>query len=130
MGRPVHDCMKKRTPFPFFFCSAHIELTNHVATSLHSLVTNFPSLWFYVSHLSPLPHSISHIILHLSPKAGRVPIGAAAAQNSLNDLIVIQSISLQQRNLSVLDRNQYGLVTVNSFKLSDTIGAHLHASKK
>lgn len=83
-----------------------------MATSLHSLVANFPFVWFYVSCLSPLPHSISHIIVHLSPKAGRVPIGPAAAQNSLNDLIVIQSISLQQRNLSVLDRNQYGLVTV------------------
>ncbi|XP_075894517.1 protein FAM149B1 isoform X2 [Nelusetta ayraudi] len=40
------------------------------------------------------------------PSAGRVPVGAAATQNSLNDLMVIQSISLQQRNLSVLERNQ------------------------
>lgn len=62
MGCPVHDCMKKCSPSPFF-CSAHIELTNHVATSLHSLVANFPSLWFYVPCLSSLPHSISHIIL-------------------------------------------------------------------
>nr|XP_033469744.1 protein FAM149B1 isoform X1 [Epinephelus lanceolatus] len=38
--------------------------------------------------------------------AGRVPVGAAATQHNLNDLIVIHSIPLQQRNLGVLDRNQ------------------------
>ncbi|XP_019124871.2 protein FAM149B1 isoform X1 [Larimichthys crocea] len=37
--------------------------------------------------------------------AGRVPVGAAATQHNLNDLIVIHSIPLQQRNLGVLDRN-------------------------
>ncbi|KAK2824462.1 hypothetical protein Q5P01_021637 [Channa striata] len=41
-----------------------------------------------------------------SSTAGRVPIGAAATQHNLNDLIVIHSIPLQQRNLGVLDRNQ------------------------
>lgn len=39
-------------------------------------------------------------------QAGRVPVGAAATQHNLNDLIVIHSIPLQQRNLGVLDRNQ------------------------
>ncbi|XP_075931902.1 protein FAM149B1 isoform X1 [Anarhichas minor] len=38
--------------------------------------------------------------------AGRVPVGAAATQHNLNDLIVIHSIPLQQRNLGVLERNQ------------------------
>ncbi|XP_019124872.2 protein FAM149B1 isoform X2 [Larimichthys crocea] len=38
-------------------------------------------------------------------QAGRVPVGAAATQHNLNDLIVIHSIPLQQRNLGVLDRN-------------------------
>ncbi|XP_037322130.2 protein FAM149B1 isoform X2 [Pungitius pungitius] len=38
--------------------------------------------------------------------AGRVPVAAAATQQNLNDLIVIHSIPLQQRNLGVLDRNQ------------------------
>ncbi|KAM9847335.1 protein FAM149B1 [Aulostomus maculatus] len=36
--------------------------------------------------------------------AGRVPVGATATQHNLNDLIVIHSIPLQQRNLAVLDR--------------------------
>ncbi|XP_037637825.1 protein FAM149B1 isoform X1 [Sebastes umbrosus] len=38
--------------------------------------------------------------------AGRVPVGTAATQHNLNDLIVIHSIPLQQRNLGVLERNQ------------------------
>lgn len=51
------------------------------------------------SRVPPIPAGLQH-------QAGRVPVGAAATQNSLNDLMVIQSISLQQRNLSVLERNQ------------------------
>uniref|UniRef100_A0A3Q2VPE8 Family with sequence similarity 149 member B1 n=1 Tax=Haplochromis burtoni TaxID=8153 RepID=A0A3Q2VPE8_HAPBU len=39
-------------------------------------------------------------------QAGRVPVGAAATQHNLNDLIVIHSIPLQQRNLGVPDRSQ------------------------
>ncbi|XP_047459807.1 protein FAM149B1 isoform X5 [Mugil cephalus] len=39
-------------------------------------------------------------------QAGRAPVGAAATQHNLNDLIVIHSIPLQQRNLGVLDRSQ------------------------
>uniref|UniRef100_A0A3B5M4P7 DUF3719 domain-containing protein n=1 Tax=Xiphophorus couchianus TaxID=32473 RepID=A0A3B5M4P7_9TELE len=39
-------------------------------------------------------------------QAGRTPAGAAATQHNLNDLIVIQSIPLQQRNLAVLERKQ------------------------
>uniref|UniRef100_A0A3Q1EIW6 Family with sequence similarity 149 member B1 n=1 Tax=Acanthochromis polyacanthus TaxID=80966 RepID=A0A3Q1EIW6_9TELE len=39
-------------------------------------------------------------------QGGRVPVGAAATQHNLNDLIVIHSIPLQQRNLGVLERNQ------------------------
>uniref|UniRef100_M4AVV9 Family with sequence similarity 149 member B1 n=1 Tax=Xiphophorus maculatus TaxID=8083 RepID=M4AVV9_XIPMA len=39
-------------------------------------------------------------------QAGRTPAGAAATQYNLHDLIVIQSIPLQQRNLAVLERKQ------------------------
>ncbi|XP_074532435.1 protein FAM149B1 isoform X2 [Halichoeres trimaculatus] len=42
----------------------------------------------------------------LQIQAGRAPVGAAATQHNLNDLIMIHSIPLQQRNLAVLDRNQ------------------------
>ncbi|XP_029376791.1 protein FAM149B1 isoform X2 [Echeneis naucrates] len=39
-------------------------------------------------------------------QAGRVTGGAVATQHNLNDLIVIHSIPLQQRNLGVVDRSQ------------------------
>lgn len=39
-------------------------------------------------------------------QAGRAPVGAAATQHNLNDLIVIHSIPLQQRNLTGLERSQ------------------------
>lgn len=70
---------------------------------------------FFLSSLSfTLPHIPSPCLItfspssHTVPQAGRVPVGAAATQHNLNDLIVIHSIPLQQRNLGVLDRNQYG----------------------
>lgn len=77
-------------------------------------------------NLSPVPQESNHPFMLLStlpttlPKLGlgrvpplaglpvqtqRAPVGAAA-QHSLNDLIVIQSIPLQQRNLSTLERPQ------------------------
>lgn len=63
---------------------------------------------YYLSVLdpSPLPSPPSFCLFHTIPQAGRVPVGAAATQHNLNDLIVIHSIPLQQRNLGVLDRTQ------------------------
>lgn len=62
--------------------------------------------------LSALPTALPKLALgRVPPLAGlpmqtsRAPIGAAA-QHNLNDLIVIQSIPLQQRNLSTLERPQ------------------------
>uniref|UniRef100_A0A8C6SI46 Family with sequence similarity 149 member B1 n=1 Tax=Neogobius melanostomus TaxID=47308 RepID=A0A8C6SI46_9GOBI len=77
-------------------------------------------------NLSPVPQESNHPFMLLStlpstlPKLGlgrvpplaglpmqtsRVPVGAVA-QHNLNDLIVIQSIPLQQRNLATLERTQ------------------------
>lgn len=77
-------------------------------------------------NLSPVPQESNHPFMLLStlpttlPKLGlgrvpplaglpiqtsRAPVGAAA-QHNLNDLIVIQSIPLQQRNLATLERTQ------------------------
>lgn len=61
------------------------------------------SIFYFSSHqLITICHSS-----HTKPQAGRVPVGAAATQHNLNDLIVIHSIPLQQRNLGVPDRSQY-----------------------
>jgi len=38
------------------------------------------------------------------PQAARVPVGATATHQNLNDLIVIHGIPLQQRNLAVLEK--------------------------
>lgn len=80
----------------------------------------------FCGHLSPIPQESSHSFMLLStlptalPKLGlgrvppltglpvqtsRAPVGATA-QHNLNDLIVIQSIPLQQRNLATLERTQ------------------------
>lgn len=83
-------------------------------------LSGLPSLTPVLATPPAPPLCLSHD-LRLSPKAGRVPVGSAATQNSLNDLMVIQSISLQQRNLSVLERNQYELVTVQKSIVSERI---------
>lgn len=64
--------------------------------------------------LSTLPTTLPKLGQNRAPpltaglqfQAARVPMGTAATQHNLNDLIVIHSIPLQQRNLSVLERNQ------------------------
>uniref|UniRef100_A0A3Q2Q3P8 Family with sequence similarity 149 member B1 n=2 Tax=Fundulus heteroclitus TaxID=8078 RepID=A0A3Q2Q3P8_FUNHE len=64
---------------------------------LSTLPTMLPKLG--QSRVPPLPAGAQ-------PQAGRAPAGAAAAQHNLNDLIVIHSIPLQQRNLAALERSQ------------------------
>ncbi|XP_030603258.1 protein FAM149B1 isoform X3 [Archocentrus centrarchus] len=64
---------------------------------LSSLPTMLPKLG--QSRVPPLAAGLQF-------QAGRVPGGAAATQHNLNDLIVIHSIPLQQRNLGALDRSQ------------------------
>lgn len=69
--------------------------SNHPFMLLSTLPTTFPKLGLgRVPPLAGLPIQTS-----------RGPVGATAQQN-LNDLIVIQSIPLQQRNLATLERAQ------------------------
>uniref|UniRef100_A0A673CNI6 Family with sequence similarity 149 member B1 n=1 Tax=Sphaeramia orbicularis TaxID=375764 RepID=A0A673CNI6_9TELE len=71
--------------------------SNNPFMLLSSLPTMLPKLG--QSRVPPLAAG-------LQLQTARVPVGAAATQHNLNDLIVIHSIPLQQRNLGVLDRAQ------------------------
>ncbi|KAM9365388.1 protein FAM149B1 isoform 2-T2 [Pholidichthys leucotaenia] len=89
-------------------CSSHDEKISGSLSPVQQdsqnpfmLLTTLPSMLPKLgqSRVPPLPAGLQFQTL-------RVPVGAAAAQHNLNDLIVIHSIPLQQRNLAALDRNQ------------------------
>ncbi|XP_076599527.1 protein FAM149B1 isoform X2 [Chaetodon auriga] len=89
-------------------CTAHDEkISGNLSPVQQDSQNPFMLLSMLPTMLPKLGQSrVPPLTAGLQFQAGRVPVGAAATQHNLNDLIVIHSIPLQQRNLGVLDRNQ------------------------
>ncbi|XP_061601406.1 protein FAM149B1 isoform X1 [Cololabis saira] len=95
-------CMKELVHRHWECCTSHDE---SISGSLSPVlpVSTVPALLPKLgqSRVVPLPAGPQL-------QAGRGPVGAAVLQQNLNDIIVVQSIPLLQRNLGGLERHQQG----------------------
>ncbi|XP_031598111.2 protein FAM149B1 isoform X2 [Oreochromis aureus] len=106
--RQLIGCMKELVQHHWECCTSHDE---NISGNLSPVQQDFQNPFMLLSTLPTMLPKLGQsrvppLTTGMQFQAGRVPVGAAATQHNLNDLIVIHSIPLQQRNLGVLDRSQ------------------------